>query len=126
MKKINYAEKRQHPRADLTLPVQIAANGYGFETTTQNISAAGAYCCIDKYIPPFTRVAVKMTLPIVERNKKQDCNVECSGVVVRSVDHAKQGFNVAIFFNDIKESQRKKISHYINQFLPQASLAASR
>jgi len=125
MKKINYAEKRIHPRIDLNLPVHIAANGYAFETTTQNISAAGAYCCIAKYIPPFTKVAIKMSLPIIQRNKKQDCCVECSGVVVRSEDHAKAGFNIAIFFNQIKDTQRKKIAHYINQFLPQESLVTA-
>ncbi len=125
MKRINYAEKRVHPRIDHSLPVHIAANGYGFQTTTQNISAAGAYCCINKYIPPFTRVAVKMSLPIIQHNRKQDCCVECSGVVVRSEDHAKEGFNIAIFFNDIKDNQRKKIANYINQFLPQESLAAA-
>ena len=33
----------------------------------------------------------------------------------------KGGFNIAVFFNGIKENQRKKIAQYINQFLPKSS-----
>jgi hypothetical protein len=40
-------------------------------------------------------------------------------VVVRTEDEDMGGFNIAIFFNDINDSQRQKISRYVNQFLPQ-------
>lgn len=96
--------------------MRIAVNGYDFKTTSQNISAAGAYCHVNKYVPPFTKIAVKMTLPLIEEHKES--TVECKGVIVRSEDEAHGGFNIAIFFNEINEPQRKKISHYIDQFLP--------
>ncbi len=115
------AERRQYPRVEHSLPVKIAADGYQFVTNTENVSCVGAYCHLDKYIPPFTKIAVKLILPVRKDGGIKDVNVECSGVVVRTDDEKKGGFNIALFFNEIKESQRKKISQYINQFLPKSS-----
>jgi len=112
-------ERRLYPRLDQTLPVNIAANGYDFVTNTKNISCIGAYCLINKYIPPFTKVAIRLTLPLKHGKKEELSNVECKGVVVRTEDNESQnGFNIAIFFNEMKDSQRQKISQYISQILP--------
>ncbi|MFA4989268.1 MAG: PilZ domain-containing protein [Candidatus Omnitrophota bacterium] len=112
-------ERRRHPRLEQKLPFKVAANGYGFSTSTQNLSCVGAYCRIKKYIPPFTKVAVKLKLPIKTKKDKKSYTVDCTGVIVRTEDKDKSGFNIAIFFNEINSSQRKKISEYIDQFLPQ-------
>jgi hypothetical protein len=119
-------ERRQHPRVDQKLPVDVSTNGYYFTTVTQNISCLGAYCHINKYVPPFTKVAIKLNLPIISRAGQKDSNADCKGVVVRTEDVPSGGFNVAIFFNDIKDSQRHKISQYINQFLPKTSSDLAR
>ena len=111
------AERRQYPRIEQRLPLKIAANGYDFATATQNISCVGAYCRVTKYIPPFTRVMVTLDLPIISDNAKIDRIVECKGVIVRTEDK-EGGFNIAIFFNAITESQRNKIAQYVSQFLP--------
>jgi hypothetical protein len=42
--------------------------------------------------------------------------------VVRSEDAQEGGFNIAIFFNDIKESESKKIHRYVNSCLSPAGL----
>jgi len=110
-------ERRQFPRVEQKLPLKIAANGYDFATVTNNISCIGTYCHIDKYIPPFTKIAVRLTLPVTSRIQVKNYSVECKGVVVRTEDEISGGFNIALFFNDIKDSQRQKISQYINQFL---------
>jgi len=111
-------ERRQHPRIEKELPIKILANGYDFTTATQNISCIGTYCHINKYIPPFTKIAVKITLPFMKNQDRENCNVECKGVVIRTADEKRGGFNIAIFFNEIKNTQRQKISQYISQFLP--------
>ena len=111
-------ERRQYPRYEQQLPVKIAANGYDFATTTQNISCLGAYCHVSKYIPPFTKIMVKFSLPLNSGEVKSYC-LECRGAVVRSEDTEDGGFNIAIFFNKIGDSQRHKISQYLSQFLPQ-------
>jgi len=113
-------ERRQFPRLEKKLPVKVAANGYDFITNTENISCAGAYCHVDKYVPPFTKVTVRLELPVVSNGKK-DYNVECKGVVVRSEDEERGGFNIAIFFNEINETQKSRISQYISHFSPQNS-----
>lgn len=110
-------ERRLFPRIQHDLPVKIAANGYDFITTTQNVSCVGAYCRINKYIPPFTKIMVKLNLPLALTKGSKNCSVECKGVIVRTEDESEGGFNIAIFFNEIKAGERKKISKYISQIL---------
>jgi hypothetical protein len=117
MRKVIKAERRKYLRVTQRVPLALSANGYDFTTTTQNISCVGAYCHIDKYVPPFTKVLVKMDIPSAASNS----NVECHGVVVRTEDDRNNGFNVAIFFNDIRDIERKKISRYISQLLSHGS-----
>ncbi|MCX5700137.1 MAG: PilZ domain-containing protein [Candidatus Omnitrophica bacterium] len=116
-------ERRKHLRLDKKLPFKVAVDGYDFSTTTENISCVGAYCQIKKYIPPFTKVMVKLSLPIKVNNNSKTHTIDCEGVIVRTEDKDKTGFNIAIFFNQIKDNQRKVISEYINQFVPQGSSA---
>jgi len=126
MIKRNKTERRLYPRIEQALPIKIIANGYDFATSTQNVSCIGAYCHLDKYMPPFTKLAIKVTLPIANGNRKENIDVECNGVIVRTEDVDNGGFNIAIFFNRIKDSQRKKISQYISQFLPKESSSSKR
>lgn len=110
-------ERRLHPRLEQKLPLDLAVNGYDFVTSTSNISCLGAYCHLDKYMPPFTKISVKLSLPGKERSDKSTI-VECKGVVVRTEDETRGGFNLAIFFNEMRDEQRKKIAQYISRFLP--------
>jgi hypothetical protein len=110
-------ERRLHPRIEHKLPLNLAVNGYDFSTSTHNISSVGAYCHIDRYMPPFTKMYVKLSLPNKEQAGKNTI-VECKGVVVRTEDESNGGFNLAIFFNEIRDDQRKKIAQYVSQFLP--------
>lgn len=110
-------ERRLHPRLDHELPIGLAVDGYDFSTSTRNISCVGAYCHLDKYMPPFTKISVKLNLPGKDGSGKNTI-VECKGVVVRSEDEAHGGFNLAIFFNGMRNDQRKKIAQYISRFLP--------
>lgn len=120
-------ERRRYPRIEKKLPLKIVANGYDFVTNTQNVSCIGAYCNVDKYLPPFTKIMVKLTLPIKTNDiQDENCSIECKGVVVRTEDGKNGGFNIAIFFNEINNGQRKKISQYISQFLPKKSSSLIR
>ncbi|MDD4953593.1 MAG: PilZ domain-containing protein [Candidatus Omnitrophica bacterium] len=107
-------ERRIYPRIRQQLPLKVAADGYSFATSTQDVSCIGAYCQIAKYIPPFTKVMVKLDLP--------KAAMECTGVIVRT-DDKEDKFNIAIFFNQITETQRNRISRYLNRFLPQEAAA---
>ena len=109
-------ERRVHPRLAHKLPLNLAVNGYDFSTVSHNISSVGAYCHLDKYMPPFTKISVKLSLPNKGQAGKSTI-VECKGVVVRTEDDTSGGFNLAIFFNQMRQDQRKKIAMYISQFL---------
>lgn len=111
-------ERRQYPRVKTRLPLDLAVDGDAFSTATENVSCTGAYCHLEKYLPPFTKIAVKITLPIKVHDKIEPHLIACNGVVVRTEDDTSGGFNIAIFFNEIKESQKHKISQYLSQFLP--------
>ncbi|MBI5144695.1 MAG: PilZ domain-containing protein [Candidatus Omnitrophica bacterium] len=124
MAKTPKTERRQHPRVEQKLPVKIAANGYDFSTTTKNISCVGAYCRVAKYIPPFTKITVRLRLPVRTENRQNNYAVQCQGVVVRTEDEITGGFNIAIFFNRIRDEERQKISRYINQFSPAYQITA--
>ena len=117
------SERRLHPRIYQELPIKVAANGFDFSTSTSNVSCVGAYCSINKYVPPFTKVMVKLNLPVKTSRSSKNYNVECTGVIVRTEDKTEGGFNVAIFFNRIKDEEKKKISKYVNQFLPEKAPA---
>ena len=117
------SERRVHPRVDHKLPIKVAVDKYGFVTSTKNVSCVGAYCHITKYIPPFTKVSVKLSLPVATDHGKKNYTVECKGVLVRTEDEARGGFNIAIFFNNIKEDEKKKISQYLSQYLTHQIIA---
>jgi len=114
-------ERRRYPRIKKKLDFKVAADGYRFVTTTRDISCIGACCHINKYIPPFTKVAIGLAMPAGINQEKKNSQVACKGVIVRTDDEKKGGFNIAIFFNEIKDSQRKKIAYYVNRFLPAAT-----
>lgn len=116
------AERRRYPRIKKKLDFKVAADGYRFVTATKDISCIGAYCHINKYIPPFTKVAVGLAMPAKNGHPAKEAKVSCQGVIVRTEDEKeRKGFNIAIFFNQINESQRKKIASYVNRFLPPAA-----
>lgn len=116
------SERRKFPRIDKNLPLKIGANGYDFITYTRNLSCVGAYCHVAKYIPPFTKISVRLSLPfMINGIKKKEHEVECEGVVVRTEDEKDGGFNIAVFFNRIRDTQLEKISQFISQFIPKES-----
>lgn len=117
-------EKRLHPRIEHEIPLKVIANGYDFATCSMNLSCVGAYCHIQKYVPPFTRVSVKFNLPMAASNRQKSVPVECKGVIVRSEDQSNGGYNVAIFFNGITEHVKQQIAHYLHQLLPETILSA--
>jgi hypothetical protein len=118
-------ERRLHPRIAKILPINVAANGYDFVTQTQNVSCVGTYCRIDKYVPPFTKVKIKLNLPLVNNGIRENCEVECHGVIVRTEDETGGGFNIAVYFNEIKDRPRQKIAQYVAQCLPGNSCSAN-
>jgi len=111
-------ERRRYPRLLKELPLKLMAEDYDLVTRTRDISCIGAYCCVDKYIPPMTKLSIILLLPPDSRADNSTEKVQCKGVVVRTDTNAAKGFNIAIFFNEISERNKDKITRYVSRFIP--------
>ena len=103
-----HQEKRKDERFAKIMPLSLGVADVDFATQTKNISCGGAYCHVDKYIEPMTKLAVTLKLP------EQKHSISCKGVVVRTEEAVPTGYNIAIFFNDINPKDRELIKQYIH------------
>ena len=112
-------ERRSFPRVKKNLPLKIRGGEFDIITETKNLSCAGAYCTADRYLEPMTKLKILMLLPNHSKRKIVNKKVECEGVVIRAENSGldNKQYNIAIFFSDIKEADRKKISDYVNNHL---------
>jgi hypothetical protein len=108
-------ERRRAPRIQTSFPVAIHDGIQAGETTLQNISSSGAYCTVDRFIAPMTKLQLAFDIP------HSDIHIECTGIVVRTSPQAKSDqsprYDIAIFFSDISDRQRRKLADYIDQRL---------
>jgi c-di-GMP-binding flagellar brake protein YcgR len=115
--KKEFRERRRFPRVNAGLPLKIRSVDYDFVTETRNISCIGAYFTINKYIEPLTKVSIVLLLPKRNPDDKTAQKIQCTGVVIRAEANTDGRFNVAVFFNDIKERDKQKISQYVKQIV---------
>ena len=83
----------------------------------QNLSAAGVYCALERFIPPMTKLELKFDLP----GGAGPARVQCAAVVVRVEPSVTDGdvmrYNTALFFTDLAERDRKAISQFVERRL---------
>lgn len=106
-------ERRRYPRTKERVPLKIK-NGVDIFTQTENISCIGAYCPIDSYISPMTKLKITLLLPLKVRDKIINKKVECRGVVVRTEKTQDHPYRIAIYFNQISRSDMQKINQYVD------------
>jgi hypothetical protein len=120
-------EKRLHPRISGALPIKISTDSnIDLVTETNNVSASGAYCAVDKPIEEMTKLTIILLVPIRKNTVKSVKKIICKGVVVRKThvaDNDGHPYWIGIFFNDIKESDRKILHNYIHNVLNAAPAA---
>lgn len=112
-----HTERRQYPRAQSNLPIKIFDTVFDIVTETKDISGSGAYCSINENIEPMTKLKLTLLVPMKKGGKKLLHKVNCKGVVVRKEHikvNGKYAYNIGIFFNEIKDSDRKAIVSYVN------------
>ena len=116
-------ERRLAPRTDERLPVVVTDAGVTLQAETKNLSAAGVYCVLERFLAPMTKLQLRFALPNGGRTQA----VNCSGVVVRVepvVNQPDQGrYNVAIFFTDLTDRDRAAIGRFVRQRLAAESPA---
>jgi len=111
-------EKRSYPRIEGNLALKLCASDCDLVTETKNISASGAYCAVNRKIEPMTKLDMVLLVPLISKvNHKNVKKINCKGVVVRSdyiQDNGKQSYCLGIYFSEIKETDRRILSAYIN------------
>jgi len=109
-------EKRRYQRVDKQIPIKLKDGDVDCVTETQNISCIGAYCIVDHYLAPMTKIKTTLLLPSKTRNSYS--NVNCNSVVVRvekQNDNLENLYNIALYFNNINETNKQKINRYIKE-----------
>ena len=109
-------EKRHHPRVENNVPVKISSLAGDLVTETRNISCSGAYCRVNQFLEPMTKLQVTLLLPVKKGDKITTKKVTCGGVVVRTenIPH-EDGFNSAIFFNDIHPRDSRLLADHVER-----------
>ena len=114
-KKMN-VEKRLYQRVEKQLPIKLKDGDIDLVTETKNISCIGIYCVVDRYVSPMTKVKTTLLLP--SRKGDGHSHVNCNSVVVRvekQNDDLENKYNIALYFNDINETNKQKINRYIKE-----------
>lgn len=107
-------ERRSSIRVESILPLRIKTPDFDIVTSTRNISSVGAYCQTDKYVAPMTKLDITLILNhnYTQGSDGMGTKVKCRGVVVRTEQNENK-YNIAVFFNDIAESEKEKINKFI-------------
>ncbi|MEW6170075.1 MAG: PilZ domain-containing protein [Candidatus Omnitrophota bacterium] len=126
---MNYkgSERRIHKRIKKNIPLKIKSLDFDSVSETKNLSSSGLYCRIDKYIAPLTKVNMILLIPTSKQSltaKEQCKKIECEGTVVRTelINDPAEGdfYNVAIFFSQIKKSDKSCIEKYVKKHLKES------
>jgi len=110
----NRTERRLHPRAACDWPIEIQLEDGTFEARLRDVSKAGVSFFLDRRIPEMTMLSMKIDLP-PRHEMEKPVPIEGGGVVVRCqplsprLDH----YEIAVFLNDITESNQERLSAYV-------------
>ena len=123
------SERRRAPRVSERVPLAITEGGTPIQAETVNLSAAGAYCTLDRFLAPMTKLQLDYELPDPAGGRGaaggRRVRIRCAGVVVRSepviVSPDKGRYHVAIFFTDLSERDRLALSRFVRQRLSRPS-----
>ena len=114
--KIN-RERRRHPRISKRLPFKFKTEDFDIFAETINLCCNGVYCTVNDSVPLMTRLKVVLALPHGRRDDELDY-LECNGIVVRvekdkSEANNKSVNNLAIYFNEIGESEKARLESFL-------------
>ena len=116
------SERRRLPRVSERVPLAITEGGTVLQAETVNLSAAGAYCTLDRFLAPMTKLQLDYELPDGGGRRTR---LRCTGVVVRTepviASPDKGRYAVAIFFTDLSERSRSALSRFVRQRLSRPS-----
>jgi c-di-GMP-binding flagellar brake protein YcgR len=108
-------ERRRSPRAAERIAMTVTEDRADLRAETNNLSASGAYCTLDRFIAPMTKLHLQFALP----NGSHNTTIRCSAVVVRVeplIANAQRGrYHVALFFTDLSDRHRSAITRFVQR-----------
>ncbi len=111
-------ERRKDPRFFGSVPVKISGDDFDLVTETKNLSRSGAYCRVNQYIEPMTKLRVQFLLPFRRNDRTVTKKISCGAVIVRTESDPTNGlYNVAVFFNDIQPRDVDMLTDYVANML---------
>ncbi|MHC4939847.1 MAG: PilZ domain-containing protein [Planctomycetota bacterium] len=111
-------ERRQHPRVQLDLPLQLTFGEKTFDTRISDISTSGIRFRTPEALPLMTRVQIGLELPSGEESGP----VALNGVVVRSdvrpdatgnPDPDGGQYETAIFFDELTAEAQTRLLRFL-------------
>lgn len=97
-------DRRRGPRREIEERFRMGFRIQDFDVVgeVRNLSRTGAYCRVDRPIAEMTRLLMVLDLEAEQ--------VKCDGTVVRLEPASdKNGYHIAIFFNNISRADQEKI-----------------
>ncbi len=121
MKKPLPAERRQAPRVEKGLSLQLTSRDFDLTTETKNVSARGVYCRIKCHIPFMTKLKVALLVPVQQGRRTVLHPVRGDARVVRSesqiIQNGQERHFVALYFEKMKPSDRLCLERYVQAAL---------
>lgn len=113
------AERRNHPRTETELQLQVTPERGGVvaRVVANNISMGGLYCTSAADFPEMTRLEVRLMLPL-KRGKNGDAEpLDVEAVVVRRRElpssSGETRYELGLFFTNLDDSAREAISRFL-------------
>lgn len=114
-------DRRRAPRvfARLTLSSVPEGSDASFAMETVDISASGAYCLVDRFVPLMTRVNLSMDLPENPHGHAAEAacvTVRAEGIVVRVEQNAEgngAAYRLALFFSALEGDGRSRLEDFV-------------
>ena len=106
-------ERRRSVRISESFLFKVSHQGRQVQAITVNLSSHGVLGIVEKDIPMMSRLDITLQLPGGASKV-----VRAKGVVVRKEKDARTGrYLIAIYFSDLKLSDRKRFEKFINRYL---------
>jgi len=113
------AERREHPRADTELQLQVTPEEGGVvaRMIARNISMGGLFCSSPADFPEMTRLAVRLMLPVDGPEESELLPVDVEAVVVRRSEigstTGEPRYELGLFFTRVGDQAKKNIARFI-------------
>ena len=116
------AERRVELRADVDVPLKIKKDRNVIEAHTRNLSASGAFCTLDRFVPLNSTLDVTLLVPEAPRKgRPAQKKVRCHGIVVRNTpegaDAAHPHYGIALCFTDLSTADRERLDTLVHEKL---------